>query len=128
GEMVSGDYFNVLGVTPALGRGFLPDEDKVPGASLVTVLGYNFWQQRLGGDPQVVGRTITLDGHAFTVVGVAPRGFKGVNAIAQPALWVPFMTHPQVATGFLKEAIDSRRALIFDIAGRLKPGVTLTQA
>jgi len=128
GELVSGDYFSVLGVTPALGRGFLPDEDKVPGASLVTVLGYNFWQRQLGGDPAIVGQTIKLDGQAFTVVGVAPRGFKGVNAIASPALWVPFMTHPVVATGFLQEGIDSRRALIFNIAGRLKPGVTLTQA
>ena len=128
GELVSGDYFSVLGVTPVLGRGFLPDEDKVPGASLVTVLGYNFWQHQLGGDPAIVGQTIKLDGHAFSVVGVAPRGFKGVNAIGQPALWVPFMTHPQVATGFLQEGIDSRRALIFNIAARLKPGVTLAQA
>ena len=128
GEIVSGDFFTVLGVTPALGRGFLPDEDKVPGASLVTVLSDNFWQRRLGGDPAVVGQTLTLNGHAFTVVGVAPRGFKGVNSIAQPALWVPFMAHPQVATGFLKENIDSRRALIFNIAGRLQPGVTLAQA
>ncbi len=128
GEIVSGDYFTVLGVTPALGRGFLPDEDEVPGRSLVAVLSHNFWQRQLGGDPRIVGQTLTLNGHAFTVVGVAPKGFKGVNTIAQPALWLPFMAHPQVATGFLKENIDSRRALIFDIAGRLKPGVTLAQA
>jgi len=128
GEIVTGDFFNLLGIAPALGRGFLPDEDKVPGASLVTVLSDNFWQRRLGGDPAVVGQTITLNGHAFTVVGIAPKGFKGVNAIGAPALWVPFMTHPQLATGFLKENIDSRRALIFNIAGRLKPGVTLAQA
>ena len=128
GEMVSGDFFGVLGVRPALGRGFLPDEDKVPGASLVTVLSNGFWQRRLGGDPAVVGGEITLNGHAFTVVGVAPEGFKGANAIAAPALWVPTMTHPQLATGFLKENMESRRALIFGIAGRLKPGVTLAQA
>ena len=128
GEMVSGDFFTVLGVTPALGRAFLPDEDEVPGRSLVTVLSHNFWQRQLGGDPRIVGQTLTLNGHAFTVVGVAPKGFKGVNTIAQPALWLPFMAHPQVATGFLKENIDSRRALIFDVAGRLKPGVTLAQA
>ena len=128
GEIVSGDFFTVLGVTPALGRAFLPDEDAVPGRSLVTVLSHNFWQRQLGGDPRIVGQTLTLNGHAFTVVGVAPKGFKGVNTIAQPALWLPFMAHPQVATGFLKENIDSRRALIFDVAGRLKPGVTLPQA
>jgi predicted permease len=128
GEMVSGDFFGVLGVKPALGRVFLPDEDKVPGASLVTVLSHGFWQRRLGGDPAVVGREITLNGHAFSVVGIAPDGFKGTNAIAAPALWVPRMTHPQLATGFLKENVDSRRALIFGITGRLKPGVTLAQA
>jgi predicted permease len=128
GEMVTGDFFSLLGVRPALGRGFLPDEDRVPGASLVTVLSYNFWQRRLGGDPAVVGQTITLNGHAFTVVGVAPKGFKGANAIFAPALWVPIMTHPQLATGFLAEGMDSRRALLFGMAGRLKPGVTLAQA
>ena len=128
GEMVTGDFFGVLGVTPALGRAFLPDEDKVPGASLVTVLSHSFWQRRLGGDPALVGREIKLNGHAFTVVGIAPEGFKGTNAIAAPALWVPTMTHPQLATGFLKENMDSRRALIFAMTGRLKPGVTLAQA
>ena len=128
GEIVSGDFFSVLGVTPVLGRGFLPDEDEVPGRSLVTVLSNNFWQRQLGGDPGIVGQTLTLNGHAFTVIGVAPAGFKGVNTIAQPALWLPIMTHPQVATGFFKENIDSRRALIFNVAGRLKPGVTLVQA
>ena len=128
GELVSGDFFGVLGVRPALGRAFLPDEDKVPGASLVTVLSDSFWQRRLGGDPAVVGREITLNGHAFTVVGIAPEGFKGANAIFAPALWVPTMTHPQLATGFLKENMESRRALIFGMTGRLKPGVTLVEA
>jgi len=128
GEMVSGDFFGVLGVKPALGRAFLPDEDKVPGASLVTVLSDSFWQRRLGGDPAVVGREIALNGHAFTVVGIAPQGFKGANAIFAPALWVPTMTHPQLATGFLKENMESRRALIFGMTGRLKPGVTLVEA
>jgi predicted permease len=128
GEMVTGDFFGVLGVTPARGRAFLPDEDRVPGASLVTVLSESFWQRRLGGDPAVVGQTITLNGHAFTVVGIAPRGFKGANAIGAPALWVPMMAHPQLATGFLAENMESRRALLFGIVGRLKPGVTLAQA
>jgi predicted permease len=128
GEMVTGDFFSLLGVKPALGRAFLPDEDRVPGASLVTVLSYNFWQRRLGGDPAVVGQTIKLNGHAFGVVGIAPRGFKGANAIGTPALWVPMMSHPQLATGFLKEAMDSRRALVFGIVGRLKPGAAPAQA
>jgi predicted permease len=128
GEMVSGDFFALLGVTPALGRAFLADEDSVPGEKPVTVVSHNFWQRRLGGDPEIVGKTITLNGHAFTVVGVAPKGFKGANAIFSPALWVPMMAHPQLATGFLRENMDTRRALLFTVVGRLKPGMTLEQA
>ena len=86
GEMVSGEFFTVLGVSPALGRFFVPAEDQVPGASSVAVLSHNFWERRLGGDPNVVGQKITLNGHAFDVIGVAPRGFKGANAIGAPAL------------------------------------------
>jgi predicted permease len=128
GEMVSGNFFDLLGVKPVAGRTFLPDEDRVPGQKLVTVLSYAFWQRRLGGDPQVVGRNVTLNGSAFTVVGVAPPAFKGANTIFTPALWVPVMTHPQVARGFLQENMDSRRALLFNGIGRLKPGVTMEQA
>jgi predicted permease len=128
GEMVSGDFFTLLGVDPALGRAFLPDEDSVPGEKLVTVLSHNFWQRQLGGDPAVVGGSVTLNGHAFSVVGVAPKGFKGANAIFTPALWVPMMSHPQLATGFLKENMESRRALLFGIVARLKPGVEREQA
>jgi predicted permease len=128
GEIVTGDFFSVLGVEPVLGRAFLPDEDRVPGEKLVTVLSHAFWKERLGGEPDVVGQTVTLNGHAFTVVGVAPPGFKGVSAIGGPALWVPMMAHPQLLTGFFRENIDSRRALLFDAVGRLKLGVTLEQA
>src|SRR5437899_3977645 len=128
GEFVTGNYFNVLGAKPLIGRGFLADEDKVPGARLVTVLGYNLWQRRFGGDPSILGKTVTLNNQAFTVVGVMPNGFKGVNAIGAPALWVPYMTYPQTTTGFLREGIDSRRALLMNVTGRLKPGVTIQQA
>jgi predicted permease len=128
GEIVSADFFSFLGVKPVLGRAFLPDEDRVPGQALVTVLSYNFWQRRLGGSPDIVGQTLMLNGHAFTVVGVAPRGFKGANALAAPALWVPMMTHDQVLTGFFRENYDSRRALLFNVLGRLKPGMTVAQA
>ncbi len=128
GEIVTGNFFAVLGAKALVGRGFLPDEDKTPGAALVTVLGYGEWQKRFGGDPALVGKTITLNGQAFTVVGVMPNGFKGTNAIGAPALWVPYMTYPQTTSGFFRESMDSRRALVFNITGRLKPGVTLRQA
>src|SRR5581483_1495048 len=128
GELVTGDYFSLLGAKPLIGRGFLPEEDKVPGAKLVTVLGYNLWQRRFGGDSAILGRTITLNNQAFTVIGVMPSGFKGVNAIGTPALWVPYMTYPQTTSGFIREGMESRRALLFNITGRLKPGVTPEQA
>ena len=98
GELVTGNYFTVLGARPRIGRGFLPDEDETPGAKLVTVLGYGEWQKRYGGDPSIVGQTITLNGASFTVVGVMPKGFKGTNAIGAPALWVPYMTYPQTGS------------------------------
>ena len=130
GEIVSGNYFGVLGARPLLGRGFVPDEDQTPGAKLVCVLGYGEWQTRFGGDRGIIGRAIDLNGQKFTVVGVMPKGFKGTNAIGAPALWVPSMTYPQTATGFFLEMLrpDSRRGLIYNITGRLKPGVTVTQA
>src|SRR5262249_47130778 len=118
------------GAKPALGRGFLPDEDQTPGAKLVSVLGYGEWQTRFGGDPSIVGRTITLNGQPFTVVGVMPKGFKGVNAIGAPALWGPYMTYQQTMSGFQLELgqPNQRRGLVFNVTGRLKPGVTVQQA
>jgi len=92
GEIVSGDFFSALGVRPIIGRAFLADEDATPGAKLVTVLGYGLWQTRYGGDPGLVGRTVSLNGQAFTAVGIAPKGFRGTNAIGGPTLWVPLMS------------------------------------
>jgi predicted permease len=130
GEIVTGNYFGVLGARPLAGRGFLPDEDQTPGAKLVCVLGYGEWQKRFGGDISIVGRTITLNGQPFTVVGVMPKGFKGTNAIGAPALWVPYMTYQQTMSGFQLELgrPDQRRGLVFNVTGRLKPGVTVQQA
>jgi len=130
GEIVTGNYFTVLGARPLVGRVFLPDEDQTPGEKLVCVLGYGEWQKRFGGDPSIVGRTISLNGHQFTVVGIMPKGFKGTNAIGTPALWVPYMTYPQTVNGFFLELLrpDSRRGLAFNVTGRLKPGVTVQQA
>ena len=94
------------------------------------VLGYGEWQKRFGGEPSIVGRTISLNGQQFTVVGVMPQGFKGTNAIGAPAVWVPYMTYQQTTTGFFLELIrpDQRRGLVFNVTGRLKPGVSVRQA
>jgi predicted permease len=130
GEIVSGNYFTVLGARPLIGRGFLPDEDVNPGEKLVCVLGYGEWQKRFGGEPSIVGRDISLNGRKFTVVGVMPSGFKGTNAIGAPALWVPYMTYKEMTAGVVLELIrpESRRGLVLNATGRLKPGVTVQQA
>jgi len=128
GQIVSGNYFEVLGVRPALGRFFLPDEDKTPGAYPVVVLGHGLWRRRLGGDPNIVGKTVLLNTQAFTVVGVAPEEFRGTLPLFGPELWLPTMMWKQVVTGAFREWFEERRPLIFDITGRLKPGVDLAQA
>ena len=127
GQIVSGNYFSLLGVRPALGRAFRPDEDQVPDRNPVVVLGDALWRTRFGADPGIVGRTIQLNGLTFTVIGVAPRAFMGTDIGIRVALWVPMMMHHHVlpldATMF-----DSRRALMFNVIARLKPGATVAQA
>jgi predicted permease len=130
GEIVTGNYFTVLGAKPAIGRTFSADEDRNPGERLVAVLGYGEWQKRFGGDSGAVGRTLTINGQAFSVIGVMPRGFKGTNAIGAPAVWVPFMTYPVTTNGFFRELIEpsGRRGLVFNVTGRLKTGTSVRQA
>src|SRR2546425_3682687 len=129
GEIATGNYFSLLGAKPAIGRTFTTYDDRNPGERLVAVLGYGEWQKRFGGDPSVVGRTMTVNGQSFAVIGVMPKGFKGTNAIGAPALWVPYMTYPVTTNGFFGELIapNQRRGLIFNVTGRLKPGVTAQQ-
>src|SRR4029453_12360987 len=98
-ELVAGNYFATLGIKPILGRTFLPDEDRTEGASLVAVLSYPLWQSRFGGDPAVVGGTMSVNNHAFTIVGVMPPGFRGIESVGGAALWVPTMTYPVTTTG-----------------------------
>jgi putative ABC transport system permease protein len=127
-EMVTGNYFDVLGVKPYRGRFFVPEEDTTRGGHPVIVLAYGFWQRRLGGDPAAVGRTIALNGSAYTVIGVAPEGFTGVNSIFSPDMWAPSMMYAQVLPAQLRTWMDERRALLFFAAGRLKPGTQARQA
>src|SRR5438477_2312669 len=88
GELVSGNFFDLLEVSPALGRRFLPEEDTSPNGHPVAILNHKFWR-KLGADPAVIGSTITLNGHAFTVVGVAPDAFTGIDIGAAPDVWIP---------------------------------------
>ncbi|HVT74401.1 MAG TPA: ABC transporter permease [Lacunisphaera sp.] len=128
GELVTGNFFDLLGVKPALGRTFRPDESATAGSGPVIVLNHSFWVSRLASDPGVVGRTYTLNGHGFTVIGVMPAGFRGLNTFNNPAFWVPSTMYRQIYTGTLLAFYTERRALIWNAFARLKPGVTMAQA
>jgi len=127
-QITTGNYFDVLGVKMALGRGWLPEEDSTPGAHPVVVLSDGLWKRRFGSDKDIVNKTIQINGRAYTVVGVAPKGFRGTAAIGGPDLWVPMAMRDQILTGLFQQWFHERRALLFFVAGRLKPGITVQQA
>jgi predicted permease len=128
GEIVSENYFSVLGLAPALGRTFQPQDASGMGSDPLVVLSHRFWLTRFGGDREVIGKKVSLNGQKFTVVGVAPRGFKGTRMFGfWPDVWVPMMMHAQVmpsSAGLL----DDRKGTWLQLFGRLKPGITLSAA
>jgi predicted permease len=124
-QLVSGNYFSTLGVQPLVGRAFRPEEDATPGAYPVAVISYGLWTRQFGRDPQVTARTISLNGRPFDIVGVAPEGFQGLNEMFAADVWVPMMMYQQVYPN--PAVVAQRRALLFNVAGRLKPGVSLPQ-
>jgi predicted permease len=131
GSLVSGNYFDVLSVKPALGRTFLPEEDRTLGARPVVIISHNFWQSRFNGDPGVIGRTIVLNNYPFTCIGVAPAGFDGLKAPIKSNLWAPVMMHKQVMRGggpISPDNLLNDREFPLGAVGRLKPGVSLAQA
>ena len=92
GYLVTGNYFELLGVKPALGRFFTPADDRTPGAHPVAVLTYDCWQKRFAADPQVIGKTVIINSNKFTVIGVASPGFSGVDPAVTPDVFVPMRT------------------------------------
>jgi predicted permease len=129
GQMVSANYFDILGMRPAIGRFFLPAEDTKLGGNDVAVLSYSFWTNKFGADPQVVGKTLTLNATPYTVIGVAPRGFKGLFTFGNAEeIWIPVTMYPQVLAGFFKDNFNDRRFLATAMFGRLKEGVSLPAA
>lgn len=132
GRVVTGNYFTLLGVRPRLGRLIQPADDVRDGARRVSVLSHDLWRTHFGADPTVVGRTIRLNQVAFTVVGVAPEGFRGVSLEPAPDLWVPMFAGPPVAEGFSlsRETIwDERGSRWIDrLVARLAPGATVERA
>src|SRR5713101_2434155 len=126
GAVVSGNYFDVLGVKALVGRTFLPEEDRTPNSHPVAVIGYGLWERRFGADPNVLGRTITLNEHDFTVVGVAPKDFASPFAGLALDVWTPVMMKDYVARPHFSLTDRGSRWLM--VMGRLKPGATVPQA
>lgn len=127
-ELVTGNYFSTLGLRPAKGRFFLPEEDSAPGAHAVAVMNYGTWQARFGAAGNIVGKTLRLNNVPFTVVGVAPPKFIGVNAIFGPDLWIPAAMAEQLFPKELQNVLSDRSKAVFEGLGRLKPRVTQAQA
>jgi macrolide transport system ATP-binding/permease protein len=126
GQLVSGNYFDLLELRPFLGRGFLPEEDTTPNGHPVAVLSYKFWK-KLGGDRNIIGNTIALNGRAFTVIGVAPPGFTGVDVGVAPEIWAPLAMHRWIRPSG-DEWFQNRRALFLSVLARVKPGVSIAVA
>ena len=126
GELVSGNYFPVLGVGAALGRVFTAQDDLFQGGHPIAVLSYSYWKTRFAADPSVIGRKIVLNGYPLTIVGVSRRGFDGVEPGYSPQLRVPMMMKQQLTDRFYN--LNNRRGRFAQVFGRLKPGVTLEQA
>jgi predicted permease len=128
GMIVSGNYFQVLGVQPRLGRAFREDEDQVPGRDAVVVLGPDFWKHEFASDPSVLGRTIDLNGTDFKVIGVAPETFPGLGIFGHPDFYMPLAMARVFATDRQKNFFEDREDRELNVYARLKPGATLQQA
>jgi predicted permease len=125
-SIVSGNYFDVLGVRPLMGRLLRDADDRVRSGHPVVVLSYGFWVERLGRRPDIVGRIVRIRNHPFTVVGIAERPFNGLEVGGAIDVFVPTMMLPEVVT--YGQALDARNAYIFNIYGRVKPGVSRQRA
>jgi len=129
GQMVSANYFDVLGLQPAAGRFFLPDEDTKLSGNNIAVISYSFWANKLGADKDEIGKALTLNAMPYMVIGVAPKGFKGTFTFGSAEqIWIPTSMYPQVLTGFAKEFFNDRRFLNAFAVGRLKQGIARNQA
>ena len=126
GEVVTGNYFQSLGVNAALGRALLPEDDQTPGAHSVVVISHAFWSRRLGADKSAVGKKLYINGHPFTVVGVMPEGFIGTYQAFPADFWAPIMMQAQVRPRGM--TLDRRGWGWLIGTARIKPGVTLAEA
>jgi predicted permease len=126
GALVSADYFDLLGVKPVLGRGFLPEEDRTPDGAPVTIISHRLWQSQFGASKAILGRHININQHAFTVVGIAPPIFQGTQTGLRLDLWIPVMMVRQILPN--GDLIHDHHFFWLPALGRLKPGVSREQA
>jgi predicted permease len=124
--LVAGNYFNLLGVQPYLGRLLTPDDDKTRNGHPVAVLDYNFWRNRFAGNHEIIGSSIHLNGSPFTVIGVSAPAFEGTDVGLPTQVWVPVTMKPTITPTW--DALDDERYSWFYVFGRLKPGVNINQA
>jgi predicted permease len=122
GTMTSGNYFRVLGLRPALGRFFSPDEDGVASANPVVVISYGLWTSQFARDSAVLGRTVKLNGHAFTVIGVTPPGFSGIYASLRTDAWIPLVMQPRFRPG--SDLLTNPRPTWLQLFARVRSGVS----
>jgi predicted permease len=125
GQLVSGNYFSVLGVRAMRGRVLTPEDDR-PNADPVAVMSHRYWEQELNSDPATVGKSFTINGTSFTVVGITPREFFGERVRRPPDFWLPIVFHPQIE--LRPSFLENKNAYWLMLMGRLKPGVSMDQA
>lgn len=125
-EAVSGNYFSMLGITPLAGRFFLPGEGEKPNADPIAILGYDYWSTRLGGDLRLIGQQIAVNGHALTIVGIAPQKFSSVQFSLAPGVFVPATMTPQLYGD--ATILERRDSGTFKVLASLQPGVSVNQA
>jgi putative ABC transport system permease protein len=128
GMLVSDNLFALMGVEPTLGRAFRPDENQVRGRDAVVVLGSTMWDQEFASDPAILGRTVRINGFDFTVIGVAPAGFNGMNQYLRSDFFIPLMMSPRLLSDPKAASLEARDARDLTIKGRLKAGVSQAKA
>ena len=128
GVLVSGSYFPVLGLQPALGRLIAPDDDRIFGGNFVVVLSHAYWRTRFDASPNMVGETLVVNGQPMTIIGVTPQGFKGTSLGNQPAVFVPITMHGLMVPQWKDRLVENRRSYWIYVFARRKPGVSFEQA
>src|SRR5882724_4148890 len=130
-DRVTGNFFQVLGINPILGRVITEDDDRKYDAHAVVVISYNFWKRRFGLDPSVIGKGITLNDNPYTIVGVTPPGFTGMEIGGNPDMWYPVWMTDQTPAGIANRKnsmMGQKTSWWLRVIGRVKPGVTMSQA